>query len=259
MDFKSRIEITHNNVNKCLFKLMESKKTNLCLAVDLHRTADILNIADQFGPHIVALKLHVVMIEDFNYQQFSENLGKLKVKHNFLVFEDFKFADIGATNLQLYVGGLFRIQDWADLITAHVITGSESIGALMKGVQTNGDPRGCLLVAQMSNKGNTLNEIETSRQIANKFPNFVSGFISQSSITNDPGFIQFTPGVNIGTKADNLGQQYITPEEAVINRGADIIIVGRGILKSEDPLTKLLEFKTRGFNSYLEKITRSSK
>ncbi|XP_053208142.1 uncharacterized protein LOC128392183 [Panonychus citri] len=258
MDFESRISKTMNKVNKCLLQLMRVKKSNLCLAVDLTRSADILDIADRFGPHIVALKLHVCIIEDFDYQQFTEGIGRLKEKHSFLVFEDFKFADIGSTNQQLYVGGIFRIQDWADLITAHVISGPGAIEALMKGVNSSGDPRGCLLIAKMSSKGSSLDEIENCRQIGDKFPNFVSGFISQSPVTNDPGFIQFTPGVNIDVNCGALGQQYVSPEEAVINRGADIIIVGSGILKSEDPLAKLLQFKQRGFNSYLKKITPSN-
>ncbi|XP_053211232.1 uncharacterized protein LOC128394885, partial [Panonychus citri] len=136
---------------------------NSLLFCCLTRSADILDIADRLGPHIVALKLLVCIIEDFDYQQFTENIGRLKKKHSFLVFEDFKFADIGSPNQQLYVGGMFRIQDWADLITAHLNSGSGAIEALIKGVNSCGGPRGCLLIAKMSFKDIKLDEIENWR------------------------------------------------------------------------------------------------
>ena len=38
---------------------------------------------------------------------------------------------------------------------------------------------------------------------------------------------------------EGLGQQYISPEDAVLVRGADVIIVGRGITHSSDQVPQL--------------------
>jgi orotidine-5'-phosphate decarboxylase len=42
------------------------------------------------------------------------------------------------------------------------------------------------------------------------------------------------PGVNLESKGDKLGQQYVTVKQAV-QGGADLIIVGRGIIAKDDP------------------------
>ena len=61
------------------------------------------------------------------------------------------------------------------------------------------------------------------------------GFIAQSRlIGGDPNFIQMTPGVSLMAKRDNLGQNYVSIESAIEEKGADIIIVGRGITSSNN-------------------------
>ncbi len=57
----------------------------------------------------------------------------------------------------------------------------------------------------------------------------VTGVVSQSRLSQLPGLIHFTPGVKSAAAGDNLGQRYVGAEEAVLDRGADVIIVGRGV------------------------------
>ena len=59
------------------------------------------------------------------------------------------------------------------------------------------------------------------------------GFVCQKRLTSDPRFIHFMPGVSLEAKGDSLGQSYSRPEDAV-NRGADVVIVGRAIIESSD-------------------------
>ena len=63
-------------------------------------------------------------------------------------------------------------------------------------------------------------------------------------------------GVKLTEGGDSLGQQYTTPEEAILNRGADVIIVGSGILASNDPVQAAIEYKEAGYKAY-EKLTLS--
>lgn len=57
-------------------------------------------------------------------------------------------------------------------------------------------------------------------------------------------------GVKNTDKGDNLGQQYVNAADAVTLRGADIIIVGRGITQAADPVAAANEYKNLGYESY---------
>ena len=43
-----------------------------------------------------------------------------------------------------------------------------------------------------------------------------------------------TPGVSLVSKGDTLGQNYVSIENAIEEKGADVIIVGRGITSCSD-------------------------
>eukprot|EP00961_Rhodomonas_salina_P298714 3938318-Rhodomonas_salina.5 len=59
----------------------------------------------------------------------------------------------------------------------------------------------------------------------------VMGFISTHKLSEDPGMVHMTPGVQLESGSDALGQRYLTPEVVLGERGSDIIIVGRGVYK----------------------------
>lgn len=249
-------------LNRRLFELMERKQSNLVVAADLTQSEDILSLASTIGGQIVALKLHVDIVEDFN-ADFVAKLTKLADEHEFLLFEDRKFADIGNTVQLQYGHGVYKIVDWAHLVTAHISPGPGLVRALSQTAQLKqpNSPRGCLLIAQMSSEGNLLpaDNGQNAYKMANDHRDYALGFISQRRITRDPAFIHMTPGVRISESGDELGQQYISPEQAIEKSGADVIIVGRGIVsrfaEGAGPLKKVAEeYRRRGYDAYLNTL-----
>lgn len=235
-----------------LLKLMGQKKTNLSLSCDVTKKQDLLSLADLIGPEICVLKTHIDILEDFD-KGVTLELTRLAEKHQFLIFEDRKFADIGNTVQLQYSKGIYRIADWAHITNAHTVTGNGAIEGLKKIGLEKG--HGLLLLAQMSAKGTLMDEDYTkaSLALAGAHPDFVIGFIAMERLTPDPTLIHFTPGVHIASERDTLGQQYVSPEKAILERDTDIIIVGRGIYEADDPLNAAKNYRKVGWEAYRKK------
>ncbi|KAI9552417.1 hypothetical protein GHT06_022783 [Daphnia sinensis] len=242
-----------------LFDLMLAKKSNLCVAADLTSLDDVITLAESIGPKIVVLKIHVDILEDFSLTKIMQ-LKEVARAHEFLLMEDRKFADIANTVQQQFHGGVYRISEWADLITAHPLPGPEMITHMFG--DSSSDSRrtcGCVLVLEMSTKNALTNE-DYAKEAAKWgliASDVVTGFVGQSAPQSDfPGWVQFTPGVNSSSvSGDSKGQQYCSPAKAVLERGADIIIVGRGLIKSPDVVATAETYRSEGWAALTQRIT----
>lgn len=232
---------------------MEDKQTNLAVAADVITKYELLKIADIVGPEICVLKTHIDIVENFDDDLVME-LQRLSEKHNFLLFEDRKFADIGNTVKHQYQDGVYHIANWADITNAHTVPGPGIIEGLKEIGLHKG--RGLLLLAEMSSKGTLAKEEYTAEtlKMAEEHKDFVIGFITMKKLLDDPCFINMTPGVKLAEGGDNLGQQYNTPENVIKNNNSDIIIVGRGIYEANDPIVTAKCYKHAGWKAYQEKI-----
>lgn len=252
LTYNERISLTSHPLSRHLFQLLEKKKTNLALSADVTQKAQLLKLADELGPEICVLKTHIDIIEDFDHDLITQ-LKKLAHQHQFLLFEDRKFADIGNTVQLQYRAGIYRIAEWADIVNAHSLPGPGIIKGLNP-IDTH-SPRGLLLLAQISSSGNLIDEtyIKKTVAMAEQNKDFVMGFIAQQQLSEDPALITMTPGIGVTHSSDNLGQNYIHPEIAITERGSDIIIVGRHIYQAPSPKEAAKQYRELGWNAYLKR------
>ncbi|MBQ0151892.1 MAG: orotate phosphoribosyltransferase [Chryseobacterium sp.] len=243
--YETKLNLLQHSVSKKLLETAIAKKSNLIASADVTTTEELLALAEKVGPHIIALKTHIDIISDFDYSKTILPLKALAAKHQFLLMEDRKFADIGNTQELQFTSGVFKITDWADFVTSQVIGGYDSLNCF-KNV-------GVVAIVGMSSKGTLTsnNYREEALKVALSHPNVI-GAVSQNSIPEE--ILLFTPGVNLADSGDGKGQQYNTPEHVFSTLHTDFIIVGRGIYQSENAEQAAIDYKNAGWNAYLKSL-----
>ncbi|RTZ49833.1 orotate phosphoribosyltransferase [Chryseobacterium arthrosphaerae] len=247
--YEQKLQNAQHSVSKKLLETALMKKSNLIASADVTTTQELLAFAEKVGPHIIALKTHIDIISDFDYEKTITPLKEIAAKHQFLLMEDRKFADIGNTQELQFTSGVFRITDWADFVTSQVIGGFESLDCF--------NNVGVVAIVGMSSKGalTTASYREEALKVAQSHPNVIGG-VSQNKLPEE--LLLFTPGVNLADSGDGKGQQYNTPEHVFKTLHTDFIIVGRGIYKSEDAEAAAITYKIEGWNAYINSLEKKA-
>lgn len=243
--YEEKLKLTEHKAGKKILEIAIEKQSNLIASADVITTKELLDLADKMGPHIVALKTHIDVITDFDFDKTILPLKDIAKKHNFLLMEDRKFADIGSTQELQYSYGTYRISFWADLITSHMIAGSTSLNYFLNS--------GVVAIISMSSQGalTDAHYSEEALKVAQSHPSVIGG-VSQKSLPEE--MLHFTPGVSLSNKCDGKGQQYNTPEYIFKNLHTDFMIVGRGIYKAEDAEKAALSYKIEGWKAYSDSL-----
>ena len=129
---------------------------------------------------MAALKTHVDVVEDWTDEGWKE-VRAAADDVDLLLFEDRKFADIGGIT-QKQMHGMYGIASWADLVTAHLISGPDIVDGCMAAWADVGRSGGVLLLAQMSSRGNLSQaHIQTLSSLTGASTMGVMGFIGNGS------------------------------------------------------------------------------
>ena len=225
-----------SDYSRCsIMKSIMARKGPLCVAADVTSTSELIELVERIGPEISILKMHVDIISDFTDETIF-HIKRLKMKHRFVVWEDRKFADIGAVAKEQIHGGIYKISSWADLISMHVISGPDILDQA-------GDCGVIVITSMSSNK--TLADEAYERKclefISESKNTNILGIVTQNNVDCDHNLLKIVPGINISQKeTDNLGQKYSNIEN---KKWADIFVVGRDIVRNRNPYLKTLEYK----------------
>ena len=159
----SRWSSTAHPLSHRFMETVVEKQTLVVLAADLDNTVELVQLINEVGPHIAALKTHVDMVEDYTKESWQEVVDAANA-HNLLLFEDRKFADIGRVS-QTQMGGVYDIRSWADIVTGTPDFGPDIVDGIAAGWDDVQRIGGIFLLAQMSSRGNLLTDSYTDETI----------------------------------------------------------------------------------------------
>ena len=107
-------------------RLINKKKTNIILSADMEDPKKVIKLIEQIGEYILGVKLHIDIFKSEDVMELTKKIKELKKKYKLIIIEDRKYSDIG----NIVIKQAKRIEEWADIVTAHGIVGDSMIRAL---------------------------------------------------------------------------------------------------------------------------------
>lgn len=251
-----------NIVARRYMELAVRKQSLVVLAADCSTMSGMRDLLEQVADSSIVLKTHVDLIEDWSLASWMEIAQRAR-DLDMLIFEDRKFADIARIS-QLQMTGIHGISEWADLVTAHMISGPDMVEGLAAAWNSARRDGGVLLLAQMSSRGNLLDEDYSRAVVAtgSLFRREVAGYIGNGSDPEDVGRLRvlvgesqliWTPGIHIDADEGERGQRYGGPRESVL-AGSDALIVGSGIHSSGSPADAARQYAAAGWDGLMQRM-----
>jgi uridine monophosphate synthetase len=250
-----------------LYQLALIKKSNIILSCDFMTNQEILDCLKVIGSYLIAVKLHLDILESSSYSKFISELNSLKDTYNFLIIEDAKYSDIDSIMIEKINHSQLAINKIADAFTMHAVAGL----SILEGdkLEIPG-----IVIAEMSSS-NTIITTEYTKKIieiinnldfnentntntnTNTNINMLGGLVCQYQI---PKIIKpfeiatMSPGINLEITQDLHNQQYKIPE--LNNKVGLFWIVGRGITIYKNNYEKLKEimnkYQSRGWDYFIK-------
>jgi orotidine 5'-phosphate decarboxylase subfamily 1 len=250
-----------HSISRRYMQIACEKRSLVVLAADKKTMHELNQLLEDVGDYISALKTHVDLIDDWSKEGWENFISNAKSK-NLLIFEDRKHGDIGKIARD-QMGGIYDSRTWADLITAHLISGPSILDGMQEAWESVNMQGGVLLLAQMSSEGNLLGLPGYTDSVVNigKSHPVCFGFIGNGSRPNElkelrkkvgEGKMIWTPGVNLNTQDAILGQRYGDPEVAILS-GSDAIIIGSGIHNAKSPKDAAKKYAEISWNALLKR------
>lgn len=241
--------IFDSELNTILMGLIVSKKTALCLSLDVSKWSDAKIILDLCGPYICMVKLHCdLFIDIFEVDVFIKDLKCLARKYQFLIMEDIKLADVDRISYSKITNSFFKYNKWANYITVHGLTSQSIINyqkelikeKIIKKQPINEKNKkedyfgNMCLVSQMNQNISLCNENYSKKCFKMLIDNddFSPIVVCQNPDKNTIlNRIKLTPGVKFSVNGTNLkNRRYRNIKQAIVEEDNHIIIVGSDIV-----------------------------
>lgn len=207
------------------------KKLPLFVALDLDDEKTALDCARKFSPYVLGFKVGPRLYFR-SRSSLIENLSQWGE-----VFLDFKFYDIPST-MVASVRACFK--RGAKYLTIHAESGPEALSCV---AQVEKDFKDCKVLAvtiltSQSKTSSLLNQVLDLAQRVNQ--SGLSGLVASSEEVyflrkKYPDFFIIVPGIRLSPIENDDQKRTATPAEA-FSHGASALVMGRSILKAEDPL-----------------------
>lgn len=71
LPFDERARVVKQPVAKKLLDIVHAKKTNLCVAIDVTTSSELVRLTQEVAPFVCAVKTHIDALEDFAYDKVN--------------------------------------------------------------------------------------------------------------------------------------------------------------------------------------------